>query len=249
MTSGVFSYTNDPAFFANALTRPADGLSFEDIMDIVRRNEPNFAPGNTTFNDYSNSNFWMLSHIIEVVTRKPWPTYIQKALLTPLGLKDTRFPTSVGITKPSPKGYFPYPFGSDNATSVADLTAINATTAGPAGGMTSTLGDLHKWVAAFASGYGLDAKLNAERFKKNRHENPPDERVKGVRFDYGLACIVANGYIGHDGQVQGFSSIMVTNPVKKITVIAVLNNALASDLTTIAKLVQVVDPEGMPVEA
>ena len=37
--------------------------------------------------------------------------------------------------------------------------------------------------------------------------------------------------------------------IKKITVIAVLNNALASDLTTIAKLVQVVDPEGMPVEA
>jgi hypothetical protein len=42
---------------------------------------------------------------------------------------------------------------------------------------------------------------------------------------------------------------MVTNPKKRITVIAVLNNGVASDLTTIARLVQVVDPEGMPVGA
>ena len=118
-----------------------------------------FAPG--TRWDYSNSGFNTLGRIIEIVSHKPFATFLRERLLSPLGMRDTTF-------WPSPrrcaKAYKPGA-GRLDETSIyntpGDMTD-RSRPALPAGGLFSTASDVARFYRMMLDG----GRLGGRRFLK-----------------------------------------------------------------------------------
>ncbi len=79
--SGIPNFTDTPGFWKNP---PQTG---EETLDLVLNKPPNFEPGEDY--EYSNTNYLLLSQIIERVTGKSKFQFIKEEVLNPFGLKNT----------------------------------------------------------------------------------------------------------------------------------------------------------------
>jgi CubicO group peptidase (beta-lactamase class C family) len=79
--SGIPNFTDNPDFWKNQSNTNIDVLQY--ALDLPAEFEPNKDYG------YSNTNFLLLSRIIEQVTGGSRQDYFKKEILTPLGLKNT----------------------------------------------------------------------------------------------------------------------------------------------------------------
>ncbi|MBG9378652.1 beta-lactamase family protein [Panacibacter sp. DH6] len=77
---------------------------------------------------YCNTNFVLLALIVEIVTNKPFPTYMKDSVFTPLGLKDTyvfssadtaRYNPTYSVTKPFMMDHLDCTYGDKNVYSTA----------------------------------------------------------------------------------------------------------------------------------
>jgi D-alanyl-D-alanine carboxypeptidase len=186
MTAGVYDFANDPQFFANWIRDPLMSFSPDDVIAVVQRHGPSFTPGSSW--GYSSSNYVLLGLVIEKVTGEPVGKAITQFVLKRLGLHETTFPTTSALPSPSANGYI-----ADGAGGLRDLTRTNPAIAGAAGAMISTLDDLHRWAKALASGRLLRAATQRERL---------DAGDSG----YGLGVTRGHGFVGHNGEILGYSS-------------------------------------------
>ena len=88
-TSGVFSYTADPAFFKDMAKNPQHVYTRSELIAVADRHQPDFAPG-TSWN-YSNTNYVLIGMILEKVTGHTVADLIQHRIAGPLGLRHTYF--------------------------------------------------------------------------------------------------------------------------------------------------------------
>ncbi|XMO86222.1 serine hydrolase domain-containing protein [Algibacter sp. AS12] len=79
--SGIPNFTDNPEFWANQPNTNIDVLNY--ALDLPANFKPNTDYG------YSNTNYLLLSRIIEQVTGGPRQDYFKSEILTPLGLKNT----------------------------------------------------------------------------------------------------------------------------------------------------------------
>ena len=79
--SGIPNFTDNPDFWKNQPNTNIDVLQY--ALDLPAHFEPNKDYG------YSNTNYLLLSRIIEHVTGAPRQDYFKKEILKPLGLKNT----------------------------------------------------------------------------------------------------------------------------------------------------------------
>jgi D-alanyl-D-alanine carboxypeptidase len=222
MTAGVYDYTADDAFGEAFYANPTMPFTEDDFFAILGRHAPSFPPG--TAAEYSDSNYYLLGLILEKVTAKPAGTVIRNQILRPLDLDDTSYPTGVTLPEPFAHGYF----GGLNLTDpLTDATRINPAVAATAGAMESTLGDLHKWAKALATGKLLSRKLQAERLQIVPFQNPGP-----VSVGYGLGIFKLDNLLGHNGAVIGYSSAMFYLPSKEATIVVWGNNSTNSTTAT-----------------
>lgn len=85
--SGIYNFTND----ANILKWNTLPHSRKELLDRMLRYPNVFMPGDKT--EYSNSNYVLLSWILEDVTGKPYAQLLNQYILKPVGLKQTFFTT------------------------------------------------------------------------------------------------------------------------------------------------------------
>ena len=79
--SGIPNYTNTPNFWSQPT------LSYQESLDLILDQEASFQPG--TDYEYSNTNYLLLSKLIEKTTGKEKFEYIQEVILNPLDLQNT----------------------------------------------------------------------------------------------------------------------------------------------------------------
>ena len=103
-----------------------------------------FAPGSQY--SYSNSNYIVLSAIIEAVSGQSYADYMEEELFTPLGLEDTGYDRTAAIIEDRADGYLAGVDGFSHAAYV-DMSV-------PAGGgaLYSTVLDLYDWGQMLLSG-------------------------------------------------------------------------------------------------
>jgi CubicO group peptidase (beta-lactamase class C family) len=134
-TSGIYSYTNDPNFMANEVTKPAN----REMMMALFRDKPfDFSPG-TSWN-YSNSGYSLLGYIIEAVTKKPYEQAVRKYIFTPLHMTHSGFDFTHLKNKEKATGYFEL---NDKETIAAPI--VDSSVSYSAGAIYSTTGDLYLW--------------------------------------------------------------------------------------------------------
>jgi len=130
----------------------------------------------------------------------------------------------VTIPDPHPTGYVPpvtdpnAPF--DNAAAPPKIvTDLNPAVPATAGAMISTLDDLRVWGEELASGSLLTPATQAARLQ---YQPFPGQQIN---IGYGLGCERLNEFIGHNGAVLGFSTVVMRRPQVDVTIAAVANES------------------------
>lgn len=238
MTSGIFSYTEDETFVADYVADPMmPGFTPEQALDIARKHDPYFAPGEGIH--YSDTNTILAGMIAEQLTGKSLPELLQERIFTPQLLHSTSFP----VNDPA----MPDPFMSGYTPPVGDQPILDATESNPdvgwaAGAMISNLNDLSVWAELLATGAMLSPETQAARLQFV-------PMAEGSPVQYGLGIMELLGFVGHNGGIAGYSTIMLYDPDDGSTIVvaANLSDEHGGGADTIALgLIQALLPERIP---
>lgn len=207
-TAGIHSFTDVPQYagMERQATRPAD------ILAAVRDLPLDFAPGSRFA--YSNSGYVVLGMLVEQAGGMPYAQFIQRNIFDPLGMKDSGYDSNATLVARRAAGYVAGPHGLQNAGYI-DMSVPYA-----AGGLYSTTADLLRWQRALYEGKLLSAD---------------DLRAMTTPFrsGYAFGLVVSDGpdgrQFGHDGGIEGFSTLVGYRPAEGISVI-LLSNVEGSQL-------------------
>lgn len=224
MKSGIYDFTGNAQFLEEFNANPTMAWSPDQTVEIIKANQPAFAPGGQL--QYCDSNFFLLGMILEKVGGKTTSEVITERVISRLGLTDTSYPTDAAMPEPHPTAYFPGGDTSDGSKSF-DNTAnpprvadeVNPAVSGAAGAMISTLADLRAWGRELAGGSLLKPETQALRLQYTRF---PDAQIN---VGYGLGCEVFNDFVGHNGAIIGYSTVVMSNPKADVTIAAVANES------------------------
>ncbi len=120
MTSGIFDFTIDQTFMNKVNADPLMSFSPDDVIEILRRNKADFAPGEKVI--YCDTNFILLGVILEKVAKTHAIPYIMENVVVPAMLAQTRFPNSPDMPEPYAHGYYA---GEDAKGPLEDFTRSN----------------------------------------------------------------------------------------------------------------------------
>ena len=214
-TSGIYSYTNDPKFMANEVSKPA---SREMMMALFRDKPFDFSPG-TGWN-YSNSGYSLLGYIIEEVTKKPYEQAVRKYIFTPLGMTQSGFDFTNLKNKEKATGYFKL---DDKETVPAPI--VDSTVSYSAGAIYSTTGDLYLWHKA------LQKNNILSKVQQDKAYTPVKNKYG---YGWGIDSIEGKRKVGHGGGIHGFTTNISRVPEDDICII-LLSNASNTTLGEITK--------------
>jgi CubicO group peptidase (beta-lactamase class C family) len=214
---------------------PFEPTEWAQLVAMMPYQQLHFKPG--TKYSYSNPGFIYLARIIEKITGDPWATYVQKNLLSPLGLDRSYFGgTPYYLAADRSHNYYV----SRDSVSKRDTVIDNGADFDPGitipnGGWNSPLDDLATYLAFLTNAPG--GRLPRERYdvilKRSSLEEMWRPVVKttggyGSENDWmGLSFFgMKQGdvtILGHTGSQAGFRCFTYFDPVKRTAVLVVFN--------------------------
>jgi len=208
-TSGIHSYTNNPAF-EKYLTMP---IAPAALVDTIKARPYDFNPGDKYL--YNNSGFFLLGYIIEKISGKSLADYLQESLFKPLGMNNTGIYKVDVVLENEAYGY------SYNNDTIIKAVNWDMTWAGGAGALYSTTKDLYTWNEAVFNGKVLSAESLKAAFTPAVLNNK-----EKTDYGYGWALSDLRGFklIGHSGGLNGFVTYLGRQPEKKVTVTVLCNS-------------------------
>lgn len=236
MQSGIFDFTADERFVRAFTDDPTMAWSLDDTVAVILRNEPLFAPGAQVA--YCDSNYALLGAIAERLDGAPLHEIVAARVVSPLGLPHTYYPTETGIRMPHPTPYVPELTADgafDPSTSPRVVVELNPAVPAGAGAMISTLEDVSAWGDELVDGTLLSAQTQRERLRTTRFTG------QTLDFGYGLGVTNFNEYLGHDGAIFGFSSVVLTRPATGTQIAIVGNESTNSTTPTLTIAVAIID--------
>ncbi|MCX4489188.1 beta-lactamase family protein [Streptomyces anulatus] len=179
-----------------------DPLAHRDPLDLVNialAHPPEFAPGAGW--SYSNTGYLLVGMIIERVTGNTYGEEIERRVIEPLGLSETSVPgDDPTIPGPHPRGYVR---PGDDAP-LLDITEVNPSVGGVAGGMISSGSDVNRFLGALLGGELLHPAQLGEMMRTR-----PTGGSDGRRYGLGLESkpLPRGGrYWGHTGDFLGYET-------------------------------------------
>lgn len=182
--SGIHNFTDDFAYLLYN-TQPK---TEKEMLEIITNAGSDFEPDSKAA--YSNSNYVLLTYILEKSCETTYGELLQKHITEPLVLKDTYFGWNDGLEKSQTKSYSYLKIWKPET--VTDVSIPLG-----AGGIVSTPSDLVKF---------SDALFNGKLLKKESLDF-----MKTIKEGYGMGLFSIpfydkSGY-GHTGGIDGFTSI------------------------------------------
>ncbi|MFB6841151.1 serine hydrolase domain-containing protein [Streptomyces sp. NPDC056361] len=153
-TSGIYSYTEDPAFQERVfgtgfLEHRYDTWTPAQLVSVAMGHRPDFTPG-TAWN-YSNTNFVLAGMVIEKVTGRSYGKAVENRIIKPLKLRATTVPgTRTAMPEPSSPAYST--LSRDPNAPVHEVSDLNPSIAGAAGEIISDSQDLQTFYRALLKG-------------------------------------------------------------------------------------------------
>jgi D-alanyl-D-alanine carboxypeptidase len=226
MQSGLFNYSNSPEFQKALFADPRRTFTPRELLNYALVQPNQFPPGEGF--EYSNTNTILLGLVVQKVSGQPLHSYIEDHILAPLGMSHTSFPTTNAFPDPHAQGYTVQT--ADGKETVA--TDWNPTWGWAAGAMISTLDDMRIWAGALATGKLLTPQMQAQRLQTVGSPGMPPQD------GYGLGIFNLGGWIGHNGSLPGYQSVVVYLPEKQTSLVILTNTDIehqgAEPSTTLA---------------
>ena len=222
-TSGLADYMNDEPTVLSQL--PIASLSRQKILDRVKTLPLKFAPGSRY--SYSNTNYLILGYIVEKVSGLGYGAYLEKNILSPLGMRDTGVFDMAHPPERMVSGYAdagtPFPYYTPEGDIIPENARATAGSYG-AGCLYSTVYDLYLWDRALSTEKLLSQKYLNMMFTPAVPIPNPD-----VRWSYGFGWVIENEPGGrtvyrHTGVLGGFRAYNGLLPGGAV-VIMLMNNS------------------------
>jgi CubicO group peptidase (beta-lactamase class C family) len=213
-TSGIYNYTNDPAFM---LTKAVKPITRDSMLALFKDKPLKFSPG--TKWSYSNSGYMLLGYIIEKASKKSYERYIRETIFKPLKMKSSGFDFAHSNNPNKATGYDIIAGADSKEAGLVDSSVSYA-----AGAIYSTTADLYQWHKGLLS----DKLLQKSSLEKalTPYKN---------KYGYGWFVDTLNGkkVASHGGGIFGFNTYIVRVPQDDIAIV-LLNNISNSHLKKIA---------------
>jgi D-alanyl-D-alanine carboxypeptidase len=162
---------------------------------------------------YSDTGYQILGKIIEQVSKRSLAQEYRTRILQPLRLTHTSFVTGTVLPRPFAHGY-----GWPTGYRRVDMSSWTTSYAWAAGSMVSTLGDLKRYARPLATGAGLlDPAVQAQRLTFVPTDYPG--------LTYGLGIWQLGSFLGHDGAIPGYNSVILYSPTLNTTVVALASSS------------------------
>ena len=169
---------------------------------------------------YSNLGMSLLGCAVSEVSGVSFDEYLRQQILTPLGMNDTLVSDPGAHCPLMATGYsrFDSPNSSRKAVAHSNLDALT-----PAGGLTSTIEDLAKFLHfnLAPSAYGI---LNPKTLREMHRVQWLDPSWGlGIGLGFLLQRVGNQTLIGHGGHIRGFRSHLRFSPERQLGVIVLVN--------------------------
>jgi CubicO group peptidase (beta-lactamase class C family) len=193
--SGIHNFTNDD----NYLTYNTEPKTEAQMVDIIAKGKSDFEPNSKA--DYSNSNYVLLSYILEKTYKKAYKDILTKKIIKPLGLTNTYFG---GKTSIQDNECFSYSFAETwQKEAETDMSIPMG-----AGALVSNPTDL----VIFIDQLFAHKIISASSL----------EQMKTMTDHYGMGIFQMPFYdktgYGHTGGIDGFGSVLSYFPENKLAV-------------------------------
>jgi D-alanyl-D-alanine carboxypeptidase len=193
--SGLHNFTNDPTYMTYMLAPQ----THEQMLTRITAMKADFDPG--AKGAYSNTNFVLLSYIIEKITKTSYPELVKQRVVSKIGLKDTYYGGKVNTANNEALSY-------TSSIKWNKFVETDMSIPSGAGSMVSTPADLDKFIEAlFAGKLVKPASL---------------EQMKTMKDGYGMAMFLTSyndkQSYGHGGAIDAFRAQLAYFPAEKIAV-------------------------------
>jgi len=202
--SGLHNYTVDTNF-PDWMDKPK---TQEELLKIIADKGADFEPG--TKADYCNSNYLLLSYIIEKVSNATYAGVLKKKIISKLGLTNTYFGKPIDNSH-NESSSFKYANGSWTKEKETNVNIHQG-----AGAIVSTPGDLIRFFYSLFNGKLINKESLAQMTTLT------DGYGMGI-FPYDLDA--TKGY-GHNGRIEEFYSAVRYYPEKKMAICYITNGIL-----------------------
>lgn len=240
-SSGYFNAVADPAFRAAIVAEPWKVWSAEEILAFAMERPLTLeAPGEGW--SYSNTNSVLLAEIVRVVTGEHWSAALERMVTVPLGLASVRMEEADviagmevergGVKQGAPlRGYRHATTTSamEYGNRLIDATEFSPSWAGAAGSMRATAGDLLDAAEVVLSGAMLTEEMREELhgWIDTGYESSEGAHSQPAKIYYGFCIgkrrIGEREFIGHTGDVPGFSSFFAYEPESRMSIVVLSN--------------------------
>lgn len=210
-TSGIPEYFE---YFQNNRT-PLDTLTNEKMIKLYAalKSPLDFATG-TKWN-YSNTNYVLLSAIIQRITKMPIEQFIHNKIALPLGLHETYM---FNVFLPAPQNHV-YGFEEVNGKQkLNDLNYFDGVTGD--GNMYSSVEDLYKWEQALYTGKLVKQSTLQQAFTPVHLNNDST-----APYGFGWFIKKENELYWHTGGWAGFINVIYRDVKNKCTLIVLSNGS------------------------
>ena len=200
--SGIHNYTNDTSYFNYYTTLKSQ----KEMLEIIQASGSDFKPNSKA--EYSNSNYILLSFILEKIYKKSYEELLDIKIIQPQGLKNTYFGKKLELAKNECASYrFSGKWELENET--------HSSVSLGAGGIVSTTEDLLFFITKLFEGKIINtASL---------------EQMMKLEDGFGMGIFSVPFYdkkgFGHTGGIDGFSSFLYTFPEEKISIALTSNGS------------------------
>ncbi|MDL4776586.1 MULTISPECIES: serine hydrolase domain-containing protein [Thermomonosporaceae] len=191
-TSGLYNFTEDQPDFATTMTQ---GFTYAQLLEIVNRHAPVFAPGARY--SYSNSNYLVIGMIIERLTGRSYSDAVFRDIIGPLGLSATSVPSDTAISSVRLRGYWWDPAASD----AVEVTGQNASRWATGGQMISSVSDLNTFYKALLRG-SVTGAAGANEMKSSLVYSGVGSKYAGLGIFRTTWC--GKNVYWHDGSIPGY---------------------------------------------
>jgi len=204
----------------------------QDVFKRLIQNKAlDFKPG--TRYKYSNSGYDILALLVEKISKKTFPIFLQKRIFDPLQMSDTMI---FDETKHSSINHRAIGYRKTKNTFRIDDYMLH--TMGESG-IFSTIEDLYKWDQCLYTEQLVSFKTLEEAFS-------PQARVSHFE-NYGFGWRINNSNtvktVSHTGTLGGISNIIFRIPQEHFTIIILSNASLSSRTLFVRKILEIYHPD------
>ena len=218
MTSRIPDYAD--AAVARMFANPQQGFTRDQAIALgIAEGTAIDAPGG-----YSTTNYLLLGKLMRTVTGKS-PEYLVNGVLKQSRMFSSRLMRgNVHLPAPRAHGHLGAIYGPQAAqvnprlSSTTDVTNWTMEWGKEGGGAYATISDLARWGSTCLGNTLLPANVVARRLKT----------TPIASGDYGLGIIRQGGWLGHSGQVIGYTANVACNPSTGAVVAYALNSTAGS---------------------